>query len=924
MDLSLEAEPFLKRLAEQVADLPATASPLLIVLPNRRSQFVLHAFLDELLPAHQDQVTLSTVDDLMEKLSDLKMIEPEELLIAFYSAYCKLEKSPQSFDQFSAWATSFLTDANDVDLHMGDMNQLLSQINDYHQTGDYFKDGSPGPIERDYLTFWQRLPKYYKVLREELSQLELAYRGLIYRKVAELSAQNSETLKSFFTGKTVYWVGVIPGNPSEQELLHWLKKNGELEIFADVDKFYVEHKVHEAGKLFRSGAFANETKWPVNLLARKAYQFDVHPMPTVIGQLLEVKTVLKTISESEYSKTVVVLADEKLLAPFLELFSEERSHLNITTGYPLKNTLIHRFIMSWIQLHATALQRNNDVMFYHKHLDDFLEYAIIKNWLGGAANWVTIKDKMVAKNLKFVSRNWLSAQLGQDLFAIKAFELLFNWPKDVNAVFQLISDVLVDWKKNTEKLGFAPIEVQALPVYIQKLKLLLSQFSDLLPESDLKALRKFVHRQVGYAKIYLEEPENNCIQVMGMLETRMIDFENVIIVGAADDTLPGSPNRATHIPFIHRVNYGLPTRRESEALIAYHFYRLMQRANHVHLIYSTSTTAMSGGEVSRYVLQLQEELSQINENLQLNFIYDQGQRSLKPATPLVVEKTPEVIADIEQALKRVSPSALNRFIDSPLEFYFSYVLRLREQDKVEEDVEASTFGSIVHNAIENLYKPYEESVLTDKVIESMLPLVDVVVMAEFHDKFEPSLLETGKNKIQVELAKNWVKLFLKFDADDIKKNGPIELIKLELRLGGEFDYNHLKVNLNSFADRVDKRNGKIRIVDYKTGKVEAKDLTATWNDIQTKIEYSKALQLAFYSWAYAKRYGETPEQIESVIFSFRNKKSGYLPLTIKTEKGKAVVSFKEGFEGVMTALLDEMFDITQPFAHRETTKYPVF
>jgi ATP-dependent helicase/nuclease subunit B len=924
MDLNLEAKPFLKRLAEQVVERGTDAPHLLIVLPNRRSQFVLRAFLDELLTDQAEQVQLITVDDLMEQLSDLKMIEPEELLIAFYSAYCKLEKTPQSFDQFSAWATSFLTDANDVDLHMGDMNQLLHQINDYHQTGEYFKDGSPGPIERDYLTFWQRLPKYYKVLRDELSQLELAYRGLIYRKVAELSEQDSETLKAFFTGKTIYWVGVIPGNPSEQKLLHWLKEKGELEIFADVDKFYVEHKAHEAGKLFRSGAFANETKWPVNLLLRKAYQFDVHPMPNVVGQLLEVKHILKSIPESDYANTVVVLADEKLLSPFLEMFADERPYLNITTGYPLKNTLIHRFIMSWIQLHAGALQRSNDVMFYHKHLEEFLEYAIIKNWLGGAANWALIKQKMVAKNLKFVSRNWLAAQLGHDLFAVKAFELLFNWPKEVSAVFQLINDVLVDWKKNTEKLGFAPIEVQALPVYIQKLKLLLSQFSDLLPESDLKALRKFVHRQVGYSKIYLEEPENKCIQVMGMLETRMIDFENVIIVGAADDTLPGSPNRATHIPFIHRVNYGLPTRQESEALIAYHFYRLMQRANHVHLIYSTSTTAMSGGEASRYVLQLQEELSQLNKNLKLNFVYNKGDHSLKPAAPLQVEKTLEVIADIEQALKRVSPSALNRFIDSPLEFYFSYVLRLREQDKVEEDVEASTFGSIVHNTIENLYKPFEGSVLTEKVIDSMMPLVDEQVMAEFHDKFEPSLLETGKNKIQVELAKNWVKLFLKFDADDIKKHGPIELIKLELRLGGEFDYNHLKVNLNSFADRVDKRNGKIRIVDYKTGKVEENDLKATWNQIQTKIEYSKALQLAFYSWAYAKRYGGPPEQIESVIFSFRNKKSGYLPLVINPEKGQPAMDFKVGFESVMTALLDEMFDTSKPFAHRETTKYPVF
>jgi RecB family exonuclease len=923
MDLSLESKPFLKRLADRISEEALAGKQLLVVLPNRRSQFVLQAFLNESIQ-DESRVQLRTVDQLMESLSALKMIEPEELLVAFYSAYSKMEKSPQSFDQFTAWAVSFLTDANDVDLHLGDMDALLKQINEYHQTGEYFKDGTPGPIERDYMTFWQRLPRYYKALREELGQLKLAYRGLIYRKVAESAVGKNELLDASFRDKTTYWVGVIPGNPSEQKLLHWIREHHDLAVFADVDQFYIHHQAHEAGKLFRSGAFAKETLWQVNLLQRKAYQFDVHALPNTIGQLLKVKDLLMEIPKEDFSKTVVVLADEKLLSPFLEIFADWRSQLNITTGYPLKNTLIHRFIMSWIQLHSGALRRSGDVMFYHKHLEEFLEYAIIKNWLGGASNWVSIKEQIVARNLKFVSKKWLAKQLSHDLFAEKAFELLFNWPEQVNEVFQLINDVLVDWKKNTEKLGFAPIEIQALPVYIQKLKLLLSQFNDLLPDNDLKALRKFVHRQVGYSKIYLEEPENECIQVMGMLETRMIDFENVIIVGATDDTLPGSPNKATHIPFVHRVNYGLPTRKESEALIAYHFYRLMQRANHIHLIYSTSTTALSGGEGTRYILQLQEELSQINKNVQLNFVNDAQTFELKPAAELVVQKTPEVMASLEQALKRISPSALNRFIDSPLEFYFSYVLRLKEQDKVEEDVEASTFGSIVHNSIELLYQPFIGKEINGEVIQSMLPLVSETVMTEFCKLFDPSLLETGKNKVQVELAKNWVKLFLEFDADDIKTNGSIELIDLEMHLRGEFSYNHLTVNLNSFADRIDKRNGVIRIVDYKTGKVEAKQLEATWEDIQQKSEYGKALQLAFYTWAYAKRTGETPEHIESVIFSFRNKKSGYLPLIIKTEKNQELVSFKEGFEDVMTGLFDEMFDLSQPFTHRETTKYPVF
>lgn len=923
MDLNLESKPFLQRLAEEVKLQVDASKPVKVVLPNRRSQFVLQSYLLEyFLP--ENAVEMTTVDQLMEQLSGLTLIEPEELLVAFYAAYTKVETNAQAFDQFTSWAVSFLTDANDVDLHLGNMNDLLKQIHDYHTTGYQFSDGTPGPLERDYLSFWQRLPKYYEALHKDLSALKLAYRGLIYRSVAEMSEHNPSAILPTFSGKTIFWVGIIPGNPSEQKLIKWLHGEVELQVFADVDVFYTDNEAHEAGKLFRSGAFANETKYKVNLLARKSYDFQVHASPTNIGQLFSARTILDKIPKEKYRETVVVLADEKLLAPFLEVFDDWRSHLNITTGYPLKNTLIHRFVMSWIQLHSGTIQRSNDVMFYHKHLEEFLEYAVIKNWLNGAANWLELQEEIVRRNLKFVSKKWLHGKLKGDLFANSAFDLLFDWSDQTSEVFERINEVLNDWNKNTSKLGFAPIERAALPIYLQKLKLLLSQFNDLLPSSDLKALRKFVHRQVGYAKIYLEEPENEAIQVMGMLETRMIDFKNVLIIGASDDTLPGNPSKATHIPFIHRLNYGLPTRKESEALIAYHFYRLLQRADVVHLIYSNSTTALSGGEGTRFILQLKEELTQVNKNALLSFPSERKEMDLSPAKELSIEKTPEVLEDLRKALKRISPSGLNRFIDSPLEFYFSYVLKLKEQEKVEEDIEASTFGSIVHNSIEKLYTPLKSKKITIKAIQEMDAKVDALVMEEFHDKFDPTLIESGKNMIQVELAKNWVRQFLKFDMQDVKDHGEPELLDVEMRLGGEFMHGDVQLAMNSFADRIDRRNGKLRIIDYKTGKVESKDVKASWEEIQTKHEKSKALQLAFYTWALSKLFKANPNEIESVIFSFRNKKEGFIPLVIDDSKAEKVLEFNEGFETVLRGLIDEMFDTSVPFTHRETTKYPVF
>lgn len=919
MDLNLESKPFLSRLADEISNLKQDKE-VLVVLPNRRS---LHVLMPNV--ANHEGILFKTVDDLMQELVEVKIIDPEELLVAFYGAYCKSEKNPQSFDQFSSWAISFLTDANDIDLHLADVDELLKRIDEYHTTGEYFKDGTPGPLEKDYLTFWQRLPKYYHTLKEELSKLGLAYRGWLYRKVAELTDHNPLTLEAYFQNKYVFWVGIIPGNPSEQKLIAWVNDYTDLRVFADVDVFYTDNQVHEAGRLFRTGQFAHQTDWKVDLLKRKAYDFQVHPLASTIGQITKVRALLADIPVEEKAQTVVVLADEKLLTAFLEVFQTERHQFNITTGYPLKNTLIHRFVMSWMQLHAGAIRRTNEVLFYHKHLEEFLEYPIIKSWLQGSAEWAKVKTEIVKKNRKFVSRKWLLSKFKLDMFAEKAFDLLFDWPEATDEIFQRINDVLADWKANTDKLGFARIEQQALPIYIEKLKLLLAQFNELLPSNDLRTLRGFVHRQVGYAKLYLEEPENQCVQVMGMLETRMIDFKHVIIVGATDDVLPGSPSKATHIPFVHRVAFKLPTRKETEALIAYHFYRLIQRAEHVHLLYSQIASGMSSGEGSRYVLQLKEELKQQNPNFKLTIQNDYKPVKVEAPKPLSIPKTEEVMLDVLNSLKRTSPSAINTFINSPLEFYFSKVLKLSEEKKVEEEVENNTFGSIVHNTLEKLYKPFLNQTISDVEVNAMHQKADALVMAEFHELFEESSLETGKNLVRVELAKNFVHSFLNFDAADIREHGPIKILGIELQLRGKFYFEQHEANILAFVDRIDERKGKVRIIDYKTGKVEAKNLKYTWEALAKNFDLSKALQLCFYKWVYSKEYGIHEDDIEPVIYSFGNQGAGYISMTHDSKnETHEMPSFTAGFDFVLHSVFEELFDTSLPFEHREDSKYTTF
>ncbi|MEX2595623.1 MAG: PD-(D/E)XK nuclease family protein [Salibacteraceae bacterium] len=911
MDLNPEQIPFLERLAISIRQRDTSSTPLLVVLPNRRSLFVLKEKLDT------DAVDLFTIDDLMQKISGAQLIESEELLVTFYQSYCKLEREPQSFDQFTSWALTFLSDINDVDLHLGDIDALYKHIKEFHETGESFKWDEAGPIEHAYLGFWERLPRYYKSLKTALSALKLAYRGMIYRDVAQLTKDDAKPLHSFFNRREVYWVGIIPGNPSERMLLSWIEKNAVLQRFADVDNYYIQKTMHEAGRLFREHPLSDDVKWKVNMLKHTSKSMHVYPIPGKIAQVVKAKDLLIEIGKENWNKTVVVLNDSSLLTPFMEMFADDKDHINITSGFPMRATLIHRFVMSWMNLHAQARTRSGVKYYYHKHLEEFLEYAVVRDWLSGSMQWISLRDEVVAKNMKFISHQWLEEKMKGDMFAEKAFTLLFAWSEQMDDVFQRISDVLATWSNNTAKLGIATIEAEAIKQYIARLKLLLSQFNELLPETDLKALKTFVHRQIGFTQLFIEQPRNDALQVMGMLETRMIDFEHVILLGATDDSLPGNPASSTHVPFVHRVHFKLPTRKDTEALIAYHFYRLMQRASHIHLVYNTMTDAFSSGEPSRYLMQMKEELVKANPHFKLT--YHDWEVSVKneDLEPLRIVKSEAIIEQIKSYLsKKVSPSSVNKFIMSPLEFYYYHVLGLKEQDEVEEDIEATTMGSVVHKVLETLYHPLIGRSIQASDIRPFIDQVDAMVGAEFREKFVDLDLKKGRNLLTVEITKNYLKKFLQFEINDIKANGSFRLLNLEERISLEQQIAGEKVRLFGFIDRVDERAGEIRIIDYKTGLVEQKDLRFIPDRMVEDSFFSKALQVAFYKYVYCKIHGYDETRVGSYVFSFRNFSGGYLSLSEST--------ISDGFDEVLHRIISDMLDPAQALEHREETKYATF
>ena len=915
MDSKLDSLPFLDRLAEELVA-NSNEQALIAVLPNRRSQFMLMEKLEVKPDFDISRVEFRTADQLMEELSGKQLIEPGEALVAFYRAYISIESKPQEFEEFSKWAVTFLSDMNDVDLHLGDMGSLFKQISEYQTT-----DLEQGPIEQHFRTFWERLPGYYDALRKELNAIELRYRGLLYRNVAEMADGNDERLTSFFGHKKVCWIGVVPGNKSEQQLLKWIQTNAKLEIFIDVDGFYMENISHEAGRLFRSDVQLLKAKWKIDRLRTGAYDVNIHPVSGYMGQLFRAKDLVLNLPREANRDTVIVLSDPNLFSPFLAVFKEQQDALNISAGISLKSTTIHKVVMAWMQVHALAIDRAGEIYFHQSVLKDFLKLPLVDRWFGGSGIWDKLEGQIIAKNWKYVTKAWMKQQFSGDMFAEGAFQYLFEWESNFVFVFERVTNALKEWTSRSKELGFTHLDTLALPIYIQKLQLVFSQFNDVFIGTDLRVLRKFMHRQIGFGKVNIQQGNNDGIQVMSMLETRMVDFKRVILIGASDDVLPGNPVNATLIPFVHRIHHKLPTKQDTQALVSYHFYRLIQRAEVIHMIYNTSSEAMTSGEPSRFILQMKQEWSFVNKRVSIKTIADDGFIEPGAQKGLQIHKTKNVIDDLNKALaSRISPSAINNYINSPLEFYFYYVLKLKEQERVEEEMEASTFGTAIHNVIEQIYTPFIGQFIDIQKLEAALPALGDMVEAEFQKSFELTDLKQGLNYVQVELAKSYVETFITYDVEDMKANGVVKILHLEKRLSATLPVAGLDVRLFGFADRIDKRNNVTRIIDYKTGKVIPNDLKCSISELFHDPKKSKALQLACYKWTYLNEIQATEAEVLSCIYSCRSHQEGYMPLVISTEESEFMASFQSG----LTSLIQDMQNPVEPFEHRPESKYTTF
>jgi ATP-dependent helicase/nuclease subunit B len=849
---------------------------LIFILPSKRAGVFLKHELSTLLEAPIFSPQILSIEEFVEELSGLQSLPNTELLFRLYDTYKNLTKlsEVEPFDSFSNWAQILLQDFNEIDRYLIPQEHIFDYLNAITELNHWSLETERTILVQNHLKFWKRLKEYYIAFTDHLLESKQGYQGLIYREASEnLEAyiENNSDTKHVFLGFNAL-------NESESRIIQALLESEMAHIYWDVDKTFINDPIHDAGLFTR----AHKTHWnyfktqPFNWITsyyteRKNIQ--IVGIPKLIGQAKYIGQLLEEINHTNksLSSVAVVLGEENLLMPVLNSIPKSITKLNVTMGLPLRCVPLASFFEYLFSIH-----KNNTQSFYYKDVIAILSHSSVYNLFENDG------ENTASKLVEHIQKNNLVYITSKDLCQhvtshTELITLLFRpWKNKSVIALKHCSDLIFKMKTNfdTNKQN-NNLELE----YLYRFNTLFNQLSEL--NSNYAHLNSITTLHTIYKELLSSETLDfkgeplEGLQIMGMLESRVLDFETVIISSVNEGILPSGKTNNSFIPFDVKVENNLPTYKEKDAVYAYHFYRLLQRAKNVYILYNTEIDALKGGEKSRFITQLEiEGIHKIKHTI------------VSPNVPIVekklkqIPKTSLVIEALKKlALKGFSPSSLTNYMRNPIDFYYEKVLGIRQFDAVEENIAANTLGSVIHNTLEDFYKPLEGDLLTLNHLKIFKTKIKDTITKHFKDLYKDGDFTKGKNLIIFEIAQRYILNFITTEIESLKKGHHIKIIAIEANEKIEIKIEELNfpIKLSGKVDRIDEFNGITRVIDYKSGKVEQNKVEiVNWEDLTTDYDkYSKSFQILCYAYMmYQKKHITLP--IEAGIISFKNLNAGYL------------------------------------------------
>ena len=908
-------QSFLEETLLTIIEKEGSLENLIFVLPSKRAG----TFLKNAISQHTDTTIfapeIQSIEDFVETISGLAYASNTQQLFELYKAYESSVKGERdNFYAFSKWGTTLLQDFNEIDRYLVDTAKIFSHLNAVQEINHWSVEKENSTMITNYIAFWNSLEVLYTAFNKGLKQEGLGHQGLVYRQAcANLDDYIEETKHS----KHLF-IGFNALNTAEELILETILEKTEAEIYWDLDEYFFNDPVHDAGFFIRQFS----SKWRY---------FKDKPLQTTKGQYLTEKNITitgvpKNVSQAKFvgnllgemhlekksmlTNTAVVLGDETLLNPLINAIPEEINGINITMGFPLHKSPLESLFTQLFE----AYIRQDVKGWYYQQVITLLNHPYIQ-LLFSAEDADNIADTICTE---IKSRNWIYVDVPKLKLAshnnTTHLDLLFYSSNVTVPVFLKKCLTLITAIKEHVTVEGNGLELE----YLYRFHQLFNQLNDLVIKypflDDLQSLFGLYKELLSSETLDFKGEPLKGLQIMGMLESRNLDFETVVLTSVNEGILPSGKSNNSFIPFDIKKLYGLPTYKEKDAVYTYHFYRLLQRAKNIHLVYNTEPDVLEGGEVSRLIRQLVADdnmSTYITEAIAFPEIKSPEKKEV------LIQKDTHLMELIKGiAAYGFSPTSLSNYIRNPLDFYKKNILKINELEEVEETVAANTFGTIVHETLDELYQPFLGEFLDPEKLNALLPSINAVVRKQFAKFYKNVSLEEGKNLIAFNVVLKYVENFIKLEIESAKRH-KIKIIGLELALKTAINVPGLNfpIHIKGKLDRIDEIDGVLRVIDYKTGKVEQRNLNlSSWEDIVEEYDKSKAFQLLCYAYMYNSEHPIV--KVEAGIFSFKNIKAGILKFT--DNKNTIITQDTlELFTKELQSLVYAICDPNTPFVEKE-------
>jgi hypothetical protein len=888
-------------------------SNLSFILPSKRAGGFLMDVLKKQLKNTQFAPKIFSIEEFVEGLSHLTIVDATELIFKSYQAYLLTDtiSEKDDFETYTSWATTLLNDFNEIDRYLVAPKPFFSYLSSVKTLERWGVQQGATEIIKNYLSFWNGLFDFYGRLQALLLKENLGYQGMVYRE----AVSNVKQYIQNNTSKTHIFIGFNALNTAEQTIIQEFLASGNCEIYWDIEKQFFEDEAHSASHFIRKylKEWSYFQKNPPQFIANHFTEdknFQLVEVQKNIGQAKFVGELLGQLSESELQNTAIVLGDEDLLIPLLYSLPPGLQNVNITMGVSLKNfPAVHFFELLF------SLHHKRSELFYYKQISALLSHPIGSRLFPNSEG---IMEKLAVDNITHISSDQLIGMASEK--ERNLFELLFqDWENDSCKAINTALVLIAELQKSVGKSMVDRVVLYELSQIFGKVQALNATYPFL---KSVKAAHDVFLELTASASLDFEGDAYNGLQIMGVLETRVLDFERIIITSVNEGIFPSGKSNASFITYDLKQQFNLPRYNEKDAIYTYHFYRLLHRAKHITLLYNNHSEGINTGEKSRFIRQLEidKRPNHVFEKIILS-----PKVQIKPRPQQLLHKTEAVMVRIEQiAAKGFSPSALTSYIRNPMEFYFQKILGLNEFEEVEENIAANTLGTIVHDTLEAFYKPFEGNFLTVSALRELKKGIDGQVRQEFKKTYRGGTFDKGKNLIVFEVAKRYVSNFIDREIAEIANGNQIKIRKIETDLSLEIPISELNfpVRIRGKVDRVDEFNGQVRIIDYKTGMVAQRDVELVdWKELNEDYKFSKVFQVLTYA---LMMHQEIPIiGAEAGIISFKNLGSGFLKFGIKERAGSRNKSqliseeVLENFRIALKQLIMEICDPAVPFTEKE-------